>query len=118
MPAELEASLTELEAVTAELRASDPGELENIAAVLGRRGTAIAATLARFDHQATASQRARLTAVMEAGEQYSERLRLVGAATREQMRELHRLQLVSRALGSSPQQPGAEPGPSMLAVLA
>lgn len=110
----MESSLVELEVLTAALRGADPDDLDSIEPLLVRRGLAIGAVLAQLD-RATPAEQARLSAVLAAGEEFGERLRLVGAATRDRMRELHRLQLVSRAIGS---QPAAEPGPSTLAVLA
>lgn len=112
----METRLVELEMLTAALRASDPEDFEGIEALLERRGLAIGAVIAAGIDGATPSERARLADVLAAGEQFAERLRLVSAGARDRMRELHRLQLVSRALGS---QQAAEPAPSStLAVLA
>ncbi len=117
---ELESTLLELELVTAQLRRSDPGELGELHALVGRRGAAITATLALLDaperstSEDSTAARQRLHAVHAAGEDLSERIKLVQAATRDSLREMHRVQFAIRAVGAE----AADPEPSMVEVLA
>ena len=95
---DLDQSLGELEAVTGELRASDPDELRRLEALLKRRGAAMTATLALLSAgPAPDLARHRLEAVHRAGEDLAERIRLVQAATRDRLREMHRVQFALRA---------------------
>ena len=117
---ELESKLLELELVTAHLRRSDPGDLGGLHALIGQRGTALTATLALLEspEYSTSKQaiaaRERLHAVHAAGADLSERVKIVQAATRDSLREMHRVQFALRAVGA--EAPGC--APSMVEILA
>lgn len=97
-----EACLAELEAVTAELRGTDPEQFGQVALLLGRRQAAIAAVAPELETAAPeALERARMA--WSGGADIEERIRLVQAAARDQLREIYRLQFHLRAMAA----PGA-----------
>jgi hypothetical protein len=95
-----EACLSELEAVAADLRASDPSELGEVAALLQRRQTAVG-HLESAGAATTLEQLDRLRGVWLCGQDLEERLKLVREGVRGQAAELYRIQFHTRAAKAS-----------------
>ena len=100
-PAEFEIVLAELEAVTVQLLASDPHELDRLRGLLERRQTAVSEVAGRLDGQHEVSAVDRTRQAWEQGREMEERLRLVRAATRLQLQELYRVNFHLHALATS-----------------
>jgi hypothetical protein len=96
---DFQSCLAELEAVTAQLRSTDPEDFGRVQSLLGRRQAAIAVVapaLAQASPQSV--ERARMA--WSGGAEVEERIKLVQAAAREQLREIYRLQFHLRAVSA------------------
>jgi hypothetical protein len=107
-----EACLAELEAVAADLRASDPDELGQLAVLLERRQTAVG-HLESAGTATTLEQLDRLRGVWLGGQDLEERIKLVREGVRGHAAELYRLQFHTRAAlasmaAASPTEPTLE----------
>ena len=100
---DFQACLAELEAVTAQLRSTDPEEFGQLTALLGRRKAAIDVVAPALAIAAPEDvERARVA--WSGGAGIEERIKLVQAAARDQLRDIYRLQFHLRAMSA----PGAE----------
>lgn len=92
--------LAELDAVTRELAGTPPDEFARFQRLLARRQAAIQLLATDVDGDSSPAGPEHLQQIHDTGQTIAERIRIVQAGLREQLREMHRVGVTLRALGA------------------